>query len=107
MPKVKNKGFIIIDPFEDKTIFHIFNDLIEKHVVAFPYEDKPDIWIKASSKIGRRCKALINISPPLMHPPSTSRGHKLGFITLPEDVEINMIPYGKDKKKILFNRKIF
>lgn len=107
MPKHKNKGYIIIDPFEDKTIFHIFNDLVEKHVVSFPYQDKTEIWIKASSKIGRRCKPLIDLKPPLMNPPSTSRPHKLGFITLPEDVEINIISHGKNKKKVLFNRKIF
>ena len=107
MPKCKNKGYIIIDPSEDKTMFHIFNDLVEKQVVTFPYEDKPETWIKASSKIGRRCKPLIELKPPLMNPPSTSRPHKLGFITLPENVEINIISHGKNKKKVLFDRKIF
>ena len=107
MPKCKNKGYIIVDPFEDKVMYNIFNDLIKKHIVVYPYEDKPETWIKASSKIGRRCKPLINIEQPLMNPPSTSRTHKLGFVTLPEDVEINIIPHGKIKKKILFDRKIF
>jgi len=107
MPKCKNKGYIIVDTFEDKTIFHIFNDLIKNHVVPFPYEEKTDTWIKASSKIGRRCKLLIDLKPPLMNPPSTSRMHKIGFITRPEDVEINIIPHGKSKKKVTFNRKIF
>lgn len=108
MPKQKNKGFIIIDPFEDKAMFHIFNDLVENPVATFHYEeDTMLIWKKTSSKIGRRCKSLIDLKPPLMYPPSTSRPHKLGFITLPKDVEINIISHGEKKKKILFNRKIF
>jgi len=103
---VKNKGFIILDPFEDKSLLHIFNDLQTQQTVIFNYKGKKDIWSSISKKIGIRCKELIDLDDPLFFPTSSSRYHNLGFITRPKDVEIGIIPNGK-KIKVLFDRKNF
>lgn len=103
---VKNKGFIFLDPFEDKSLLHIFNDLQKQQTVIFDYNGKKDIWSSISKKIGVRCKKLIDIDEPLLFPTSISRYHNLGFVTRPMDVKIEIIPIGK-KRKVLFDRKNF
>lgn len=103
---VKNKGIIFLDPIEDKTIFHIFNDLQNQPYAIIDLQEHSDAWHKASTKIGLRCKKLIESKPPLLEPPVMSRTKRKGFIIKPHDVNIVIEPFGK-KKKIIFNRKIF
>lgn len=101
----KNKGIIFLDPIEDKTILHIFNDLQNQPYVSIDLQEYPAVWQKASTKIGVRCKKLIENKPPLLEPPVMSRTKRKGFIIKPFDINIIMKPFG-NKKKIIFNRKI-
>jgi len=104
---MKNKGFIILDPIKDKSVFHMLKDLVDSQVATMEYDnDNKDLWIKVSSKIGRRARPLIELDPPLLFPPSTSRWHNMGFITRPKNVEVIIRPKG-NKRTIIFNRKIF
>lgn len=103
---VKNKGFIFLDPLKDKSLLHIFNDLKEQQTVVFDYNGKKDTWKHISIKIGVKCKKLMEIKDPLLFPSSTARNHKLGFVTRPKDVKVEIIPVGK-KMKVLFDRKYF
>lgn len=109
---VKDKGFVILDPTKDgkyfKTLLHIFNDLQKQQTVEFPYNGQKgkQKWILTSRKIGCMCKELIDIKPPLFWGTSTSRPHNKGFINMPPDVELKIIPF-RGKQKIIFSRKIF
>ena len=103
----KNRGYILLDPIKDKKLLPIFNELKNKPVVTYDYNNgKTKDWVRISGKIGMKCKELIDTKPPLMYPPSSSRPHNLGFITKPEDVELESVPF-KGKQKIVYNRKIF
>lgn len=104
MPKSKNKGHIIIDPFEDKVMDRIFNDLLEYPVVEYNQDVHGGDWMHVSKKIGVRCKEIIDKG--LMNPVSVSRTKYKNFITIPQKSIIEIESVGK-KKKILFNRKIF
>jgi len=104
MPIYKNKGFIIIDPFEDKVMDRIFNDLLEYPIVEYNPDIHGGVWSSVSKKIGVRCKDIIDMG--LMNPVSVSRTKYKNFITIPKDSTIEAEQIGK-KKKILFNRKIF
>lgn len=113
---VKDKGYIILDPVKDgeyfKTLLHIFNDLQEKQCVIFPFKEKKEKWRITSSIIGRRAiaKNLIDFKEPmngLFFPPSSSRTSSIGFITRPKNVSVELVPYRKQKVKVVFNRKIF
>ncbi len=105
MPAYKNKGYIVIDPFEDKVMDRIFNDLLEYPVVEY----NPDIhggnWQSVSKKIGIKCKELIDVKK-LINPTTVARTRHINLITLPKGTQIEIEQIGK-KKKILFNRKIF
>jgi hypothetical protein len=102
----KNKGIIFLDPIEDKTILHIFNDLQNRSYTSMDLHIYPDEWHRASTKIGIKCKELIESKPPLLEPPVMSRTRRKGFVIKPFDVDVIIEPFGK-KKKIIFNRKIF
>jgi len=106
---VKDKGYIILDPDNDKLLLNIFNDLIKKPLVVYDYKGKKDKWGSISRKIGLKCKDLFDEENPLnglMLPTSSARYHNLGFVTRPMKVEIAINPF-KNKKKVLFNRKLF
>jgi hypothetical protein len=105
----KKKNYIIIDPFKDKTMYHIFTDLQNEQIVPFNYNKKVQEWQNVSRKIGKRCKKLINDENPedgFLYPTSTSRWHKVGFVGRPKKSKVSIIPHGK-KKKVVFNRRIF
>lgn len=103
---VKNKGIIFLDPIEDKTLLHIFNDLQNQQYAMMDLREYPDAWHEASTKIGIRCKKLIENKPPLLEPPVMSRTNRKGFVIKPLDIDIIIEPFGT-KRKIIFNRKIF
>lgn len=102
----KNKGFVLIDPVKDKTMFHVFNDLIEQQTVVFDYDGHEEAWGSISRKIGVRCKKLMGGDDPLFYPTGSARYHKLGFITRPKNVKVIKKDHGK-QKKFIFSRKIF
>ena len=104
MPKYSDKGFIIIDPFEDKILDRIFNDLLEYPVVEFKLRHGTKTWQVVNQKISRKCKDVIDKE--LFDPGSTARWRQRGFITLPINVDIEIEEIGK-KKKIILTRKIF
>jgi len=104
MPKHKNKGYIIIDPFEDKVMDRIFNDLLDYPVVEYDPSTHGGEWIKVSKKIGIRCKKLIDKK--LMNPTTVARTRNINIISIPKGSSIETASVGK-KKKILFDRKIF
>jgi len=104
MPKQNNKGFIIIDPFEDKVMDRIFNDLLEYPVVEFKLTHGNKNWQTVNQKISRRCKKVIEKG--LFDPGSTARWHSKGYIHLPKGVNIEIEQIGK-KKKVILTRKIF
>jgi len=105
MPKQKNKGFIIIDPFEDKVMDRIFNDLLDYPVVEYKKERHGGNWWSVSKKIGIKCKDLID-NKKLINPTTVARTRNINLITLPRGTNIEIEQIGK-KKKIIFNRKIF
>ena len=102
----KNKGIIFLDPIEDKTILHIFNDLQEQPYAIMDLQKQQEAWHKASTKIGLRCKDLIESKPPFLEPPVMSRTKRKGYVIKPHDINISIESFGK-KKKIVFNRRIF
>ena len=104
MPKNNDKGFILIDPFEDKILDRIFNDLLEYPVVEFKPEHGNKKWQFVSQKISRRCKKVIDKE--LLNPGSTARWKQRGFVTLPKNVGIEIEEIGK-KKKVILTRKLF
>lgn len=104
MPKHNNKGYIIIDPFEDKVMDRIFNDLLDYPVVEYNPNVHGGDWINVSKKIGIRCKEIIDKG--LMNPTTVARTRNINIISIPKGSSIETAPVGK-KKKILFNRKIF
>ena len=104
MPKHKNKGYIIIDPFEDKVMDRIFNDLLDYPIVEYNKDVHGGDWFEVGKKIGVRCKEIIDKK--LMNPTTVARTRHENFISIPKNSEIEIVPVGK-KKKVLFNRKIF
>ena len=106
---VKNKGHFYLDPVKDKTLLHIFTDLKTAQIVQFELNGKKEKqkWASVSRKIGIKCKDLINAKPPLLHPTSIARWHNIGFITRPEDIDIEIKPALSKQKKIVLTRKIF
>ena len=104
MPKQKDKGYIIIDPFEDKVMDRIFNDLLDYPVVEYNPNVHGGNWINVSKKIGIRCKKVIDKK--LMNPTTVARTRNINFFSIPKGSSIETVSIGK-KKKILFNRKIF
>ena len=54
MPKNNDKGSFIIDPFEDKILDRIFNDLLEHPVVEFKLTHGSKDWKTVNQKISRR-----------------------------------------------------
>ena len=103
---MRNKRTIIVDPVKDSIINPILNDLIKNGKAIYEYKGKTEKWIKASGKIGSKAKKLIHEKPRMLYPPSTSRPHQMGFIILPDGVNVTKKQYGK-KIKYIFNRKIF
>jgi len=104
MPKNNDKGYFFIDPFEDKILDRIFNDLLKHPVVEFKMEHGNKNWQTVNQKISRRCKKVIDKE--LLNPGSTARWRHRGFITLPKNVGMEIEEIGK-KKKIILTRKIF
>lgn len=106
----KKKGFILINPYTEKEMLRIFNDMMETQVVPIQIKKmEKGRWQRISSQIGKRCKHLIDIEEPrngLIFPPSTNRWMNIGFISRPKQVEIEIIDF-KKHKKIIFNRKLF
>ena len=60
MSKNNDKGYFLIDPFEDKVMDRIFNDLLEYPVVEYNPDVHGGSWWSVSKKIGIRCKDLID-----------------------------------------------
>ena len=104
MPKRKNKGCFIIDPFEDKVMDRIFNDLLDYPVVEYDPDVHGGDWFRVSKKIGIRCKEVIDKG--LMNPTTVARTRNINIISIPKGSSIETERIGK-KKKILLNRKIF
>ena len=104
MPKNNDKGTIIIDPFEDKILDRIFNDLLEYPVVEFELRHGNKNWQTVNQKISRKCKKVLDKK--LLDPGSTARWRQRGFIHLPKNVNIEIEKIGK-KKKVILTRKIF
>lgn len=104
MPKNNDRGFFLIDPFEDKVMDRIFNDLLDYPVVEYDPDVHGGDWINVSKKIGIRCKEVIDKK--LMNPTTVARTRNINIISIPKGSYIETSPIGK-KKKILFNRKIF
>lgn len=106
----KEKGFILVNPFTEKEMLRIFNDLMKTQVVPVQIKKmEKGRWQRISGQIGKRCKSLIDIEEPtdgLMFPLSMSRGMNIGFVSRPKQVEIEIIDF-KKQKKIIFNRKLF
>ena len=104
MPKNNDKGYFFIDPFEDKILDRIFNDLLEYPVVEFKLKHGNKNWQFVSQKISRKCKKVIDKE--LLDPGSTARWKQRGYIHLPKNVDIVIEEIGK-KKKVILTRKIF
>jgi len=104
MPKNNDKGSFIIDPFEDKILNRIFNDLLDYPVVEFKLKHGSKDWKTVNQKISRKCKKVIDKG--LLNPGSTARWRQRGFITIPKRVDIKIEEMGK-KKKVILSRKIF
>lgn len=104
MPKNNDRGFVLIDPFEDKILDRIFNDLLEYPVVEFKLKHGSKTWKDVNSKMSRKCKKVIDKK--LLNPGSTARWRQRGFITLPMNVNIEIEEIGK-KKKVILTRKLF
>jgi len=104
MPKNNDKGYFLIDPFEDKVLDRIFNDLLEYPVVEFQPKHGNKSWQTVNQKLSRKCKDVIDKK--LLDPGSTVRWRHMGFIHLPKNVNIEIEQKGK-KKKIILTRKIF
>ena len=104
MPKNNDKGYIIIDPFKDKILNRIFNELLEYPVVEFKLRHGNKNWQTVNQKISRKCKKVLDKK--LLDPGSTARWRQRGFISLPKYVNIEIEEMGK-KKKVILTRKIF
>ena len=104
MPKNNDKGTILIDPFEDKILDRIFNDLLDYPVVEFKLTHGNRDWQVVNQKISRKCKKVIDKG--LLDPGSTARWRQRGFIHLPKNVFIEIEEIGK-KKKVILTRKLF
>lgn len=99
------KKILFIDPVKDKNLLPIFRDLKESQVSVYDCNEKNN-WINISTKIGVKCKKLIDEENPFLFPPSKARYHKMGFITRPPNIDVDMEKYGK-KIKVTFNKRIF
>lgn len=104
MPRNNNKGCIIIDPFEDKVLDRIFDELLKYPVVEFQLKHENRDWQNVNQKISSKCRKVLDKK--LLNPGSTARWRQRGFITLPRYVNIEIEEMGK-KKKITLTRKIF
>ena len=104
---MSKKRFILLDPFEDKTMLHIFKDLQDMPYIEYDCTNNPQQWRKTATKIGLRCKEMIEADPPFLHPPVTSRTRiKKGFILKGKNTDFKLVDCG-NKKKLIYKHKIF
>ena len=102
---MRNKMHLILDPKFDSLLIQSFNEIKDSQIYTFDYKDKDNKkWINLSRTIGIKAKDMIDNK--LLYPPATNRDKRLGIISRPKDVTIDVESFG-NKKEIIFTRKIF
>lgn len=99
---MNKKEVFIYDPFEDKFINRILNDLQEWPSVTYDQEKHGGSWKQVSQKMSKKCHKIIDKK--FMNV-SSNRWQRKGFVTLEKNIFLNIKPYGKKKKIAIFTEK--